>query len=831
MKRTKDCSVGAPDFLPGTPRRTSLRFAFFAVVLLICELALHLFAFSFNTQLLFAVGFTLAVAALLTLVTQLAHSPRVNAVLTTVLLAVVGLHFSVQTVYFRIFSDLMPASVVSMGGEAINGFYSVMFHAILSCLPLIVLYFLPIPAFYLLRRRAGWLSRGQGKRCNWLLLPFAAVFAACSVVPMQLSPGAKRAMTSSSTGMSRRTAYFGLITAQAVDLYDFCFRPKAQIDASAQFSGPHSAETALNADPDLDFDALETAADTEARRELSRYFAQKNPTNQNDYTGLFEGCSVIDICCESACLYMIDPELTPTLYRLTHEGIVLKNFYNSFPAITSNGEYCMISGLMPSRASLSLASSMDKYYPYVLGRALPDQTGAKAFAYHNNVGTFYNRINVFPNFGYDFKAIGCGLDMERTLPTSDLEMMEKTMDEYVHENRFVVHYMSYSGHAPYDFDGNVMAAKNRDAVAGVKGSSAVKAYLAGQLELEKAVACLVDRLEAEGILDRTVIVLTADHYPYGLLEDDYAGLAGAEASENPFWKYHSFCTIWKGGMETVEVEDYCCTQDILPTVLNLLGLKFDSRLLTGTDLFSDAEHVAILENGSFVNTKVRYDSTTETVDWFCPESERSDEYFDRIMGAVNNCFTIGGQTEENDYYRFAFQTLGLADTETSGTTRSMYLDTVDKWYEQEVNDLTQRGAITGRSDGLFYGENPAQNNAEVAMLSRLLKLEPVPDIPFQNVLLTTSMGKCVSAAWAAGLIDGAETFDGGVILNLEQISEMMRRAAVCVGVEDPEAFTRAALERTVAEAAKNGEEITAAGMTRGQLAYFVAQLIPELEAH
>ena len=117
------------------------------------------------------------------------------------------------------------------------------------------------------------------------------------------------------------------------------------------------------------------------------------------------------------------------------------------------------------------------------------------------------------------------------------------------------------------------------------------------------------------------------------------------------------------------------------------------------------------------------------------------------------------------------------------------------------------------------------------MLSRLLKLEPVPDIPFQNVLLTTSMGKCVSAAWAAGLIDGAETFDGGVILNLEQISEMMRRAAVCVGVEDPEAFTRAALERTVAEAAKNGEEITAAGMTRGQLAYFVAQLIPELEAH
>ena len=60
---------------------------------------------------------------------------------------------------------------------------------------------------------------------------------------------------------------------------------------------------------------------------------------------------------------------------------------------------------------------------------------------------------------------------------------------------------------------------------------------------------------------------------------------------------------------------------------------------------------------------------------------------------------------------------------------------------------------------------------------------------------------------------------------------MMRRAAVCVGVEDPEAFTRAALERTVAEAAKNGEEITAAGMTRGQLAYFVAQLIPELEAH
>lgn len=816
-------------FTPGTVRQTVLRFLFFAVALSVCEFALHLFVFGFTVQIVFAIGFTLAVAALMTLLTQLTHSSRANAIVTTILLAFMGLHFSVQTVYYKIFDDLMPASVVSMGGEAINGFFNVMMHAIVKCLPMIILYFLPIPAFYLIRKRARWLSFGQGWKRNVLLLPLIAVFAAGSIVPMMLNPGAKRSMTSSSTGMVRRTSYFGLVTAQAIDLHDFYFHPAVLVDANAQFTGPHPEGTELNVIPGMDFDTLVKSADTEERKDLSNYFAKKNPTNKNEYTGLFEGCNVIDICCESASMYMIDPELTPTLYRLTHEGIILKNFYTCFPAITSNGEYCMVSGLMPSRASLSLAASMDKYYPYVLGRIMPDQTNAQAFAYHNNVGTFYNRVNVFSNFGYSFKAIGCGLDMVQTKPTSDLEMMEKTMDEYIHEDRFVAHYMSFSGHSPYIFAENPIAEKNRDLVVNVKGNESVKAFMAGQLELEKAVAYIVQRLEEEGILDKTVIILTPDHYPYSLSADELAVLAGPEAvNADPFWRYHSFCTMWKGGMEPIEVDSYCCTQDILPTMLNLLGLDFDSRLLTGTDIFSDSEHVAVIENGSFVNEKVRYNSKRETVTWFVPEEERSEEYLEDIMGAVNNCFTVGAAVEENDYYRFAFGTLNLADTESSNVTHAMYLDTAGKWYESAVNELTIHGAITGMSTGCFYGEDPALYNNEVAMLARLLKLQPVSNAPFTDIKPNSTMGKCASAAWAAGLIDGSEKFKLGRTFTLEDIMEMMRRAAAYVGVKDPETFTREAMDRTIAEAAKNGEEITT-GMSRGALAYFIAQLIPVME--
>ena len=66
--------------------------------------------------------------------------------------------------------------------------------------------------------------------------------------------------------------------------------------------------------------------------------------------------------------------------------------------------------------------------------------------------------------GYDYKGVGNGLDMTKTWPESDVEMMEKTIPEYINDSPFHIYYMTVSGHMEYNFSGNYMASKNKDYV-------------------------------------------------------------------------------------------------------------------------------------------------------------------------------------------------------------------------------------------------------------------------------------------------------------------------------------------------------------------------------
>src|SRR5690606_30821418 len=101
-------------------------------------------------------------------------------------------------------------------------------------------------------------------------------------------------------------------------------------------------------------------------------------------------------------------------------------------------------------------------------------------------------------------------------PESDVEMIDVTTDEYVHDEPFHAYYMTVSGHLLYNWGGNFIAAKNRQLVQDLPYGEAGKAYLATQIELDRALGLLLDRLEEAGVADRTLIVLSADHYPYGL---------------------------------------------------------------------------------------------------------------------------------------------------------------------------------------------------------------------------------------------------------------------------------------------------------------------------
>ncbi|HOQ38415.1 MAG TPA: sulfatase-like hydrolase/transferase, partial [Acetivibrio sp.] len=204
----------------------------------------------------------------------------------------------------------------------------------------------------------------------------------------------------------------------------------------------------------------------------------------------------------------------------------------------------------------------------------------------------------------------------------------------------------------YNFGGNYIARKNKDFVKDLTYSDTSKAYLACQKELDLALEYLVEELEKGGMLDKTVFVLSADHYPYGLPKESIDELAGHKVEDN-FELYKSTLIIWKEGMKPVKVDKPCSSLDIIPTISNLFGLEYDSRLLMGRDILSDSPPLVIFYNKSWITDRAFYNSKTNTVT-FTDGSEYDEEYVKQIHQVVKDKFNYSAKILDTDYYRIVF---------------------------------------------------------------------------------------------------------------------------------------------------------------------------------
>ncbi|NTU89255.1 MAG: sulfatase-like hydrolase/transferase, partial [Actinobacteria bacterium] len=153
-----------------------------------------------------------------------------------------------------------------------------------------------------------------------------------------------------------------------------------------------------------------------------------------------------------------------------------------------------------------------------------------------------------------------------------------------------------------------------------------------------------------GTLDDTVIVLTTDHIPYAYTEvmDEIAGYS----LDKTFELYENELIVWSSTMEEpVYVTRPCESIDILPTMLNLLGIDFDSRLIIGRDALSDSDTFVMFQDRSWISDKGRYDADTGT--WY-PSTEEAvgQDYLDAMNIRVRNSFDASSQILETNYYSY-----------------------------------------------------------------------------------------------------------------------------------------------------------------------------------
>ena len=408
-----------------------------------------------------------------------------------------------------------------------------------------------------------------------------------------------------------------------------------------------------------DFDALLQSEDDDII-ELVETMQAMTPSNKHEYTGMFEGYNLIYITAEAFSEHAVSEELTPTLYKMIHSGIVVDDYYiPSWTTSTTDGEYVNLMGQIPDgQHSFRRSAGVDSTskftepnsYPYSLP-AYFAQEGVKSYAYHNNSLSYYYRYLTHPNLGYQFKAAKIGksslkadygdwiFDMNGSgsWPNSDYEMMVATVPEWINEERFHAYYMTLSGHASYTWEGNKMSSQNKELVAGLDCSDQMKAYIACNLELEKAMAYLVEELEKAGKLDNTVIVLSADHRPYGIAneEKELEAFTGRDLDEISLQE--NCLIMWNSAMETINVEKTCSSLDIMPTLLNLFGFEYDSRLFAGRDMLSDSPSLVMFSDRSFIKDDVIYEATSKTVT-SRTGAEISDDYIDAMKSYVKVMF-------------------------------------------------------------------------------------------------------------------------------------------------------------------------------------------------
>lgn len=636
-----------------------------------------------DLSFLFAVLFSVAYGAAGYLLASLFSNRKVNTVIATMLLTISSLIYVVEYLVFKQFKQFYDLNTMTGGaGDALTSYFAELMDLIFGQGGIFVMLFLLVPPVLFPFLAKCLVPACQGNSVTRVVSAASGLLAYIIAVLVIQNHAVYGPCYGQQYNFQSAVPNYGLTTALRLDVKQtlfggtYGFEDTAPDGSSGEgggdVSGSEGGSVSVIAPVvygdnalELDFAALDQKA-IGAQKDLNAYVSTLTPSKKNEYTGLFRGKNMIFITAEAFSAEVIDPELTPTLYRLANKGIQFTDYYQPASAGTTGGEYQNIFGMLPTAGGRSFKNTADHYNYYTLGTQL-NLLGYYGKAFHNNSHTYYSRNLTHNNIGYSDGFMGYGNGMEeyvkRNWPQSDYEMISGTLPTYIDKEPFNIYYMSVSGHSNYSKGSNSMTKRHWERVQHLDYSDDVKGYLAANLDLEDALTYLVAELEAKGIADDTVICISTDHFPYGLDSDAALGkmpllseLYGYNV-ENYIQRDHSRLILWSGCLEDQEpivVDSPTFSLDVLPTLFNLFGVEFDSRLLPGRDVFSDAEALVFFSSYDWKTELGTYYASSGK---FVPASEDTvipEGYVAQIKSIVRNKINYCKGVLDTDYFRLLF---------------------------------------------------------------------------------------------------------------------------------------------------------------------------------
>lgn len=469
---------------------------------------------------------------------------------------------------------------------------------------------------------------------------------------------------------------------------------------------------------------------------------EKNETQkENDYTGIFEGKNVIVIHAESIQQFCIGTsfngvELTPNLNKLVSEGIYFSNFYaQESVGTSSDSEFTFSTSLMPASSGTVAINYWDR--EYVSTQKMLKDMGYYIFSMHGNNGSYWNRLNLHSSLGYDRlynydtdfeidEVIGLGLS-DKSFFRQSIEKIKAISEE---NEKFYGTMIMLTNHTPFtdienghsDYSVTFDYMKYNDETGEYELTSApflegtkLGSYLKSVHYADEAIGQFINDLDAEGLLDNTVVVLYGDHdakvkeelYEYYYNYNPFTDEVVDEDSEAyiPVDEYAYNVNrrvpfiIWTKNHEEytpVKVDTVMGMYDCQPTLGNMFGFKNEYAL--GTDIFGldeDEENMVIFPNGSFVTDTIYYNSQKDSY------MDLTD-YENVAMNASCNMQFKDKLPEEifSDEYS-EYKTLASEQFSAEAYEQRINNDVVEKTYISEKSEISEQ-RITISNAIIFY---------------------------------------------------------------------------------------------------------------------------------
>jgi len=638
-------------------KKSSHLIAYFFFTILYLELWHKYFIYQniWDIGLFYTIFFTFLLSTILAFFASLGK-PKTNKIVIVVIIFFLTIAFSGNFIYNTLFSIPFTIRVTTMASQALK-FIDIFFQVILKNLSTLLILWVPLILTIIKLPKLNFAKTYFYEKKNLIgLMTITYVMSLLLLFPFLNNEKSAYKLYWKEDDLINSIRTFGFLTAERLDIQRALlgFEEELIINSKYEESNSNSIEYNKMA---IDFESLSKQESNESLKAVYTYFKNEIPTKKNEYTGKYQGKNLIFILAESFNSIAVSEKLTPTLYRLTHSGFHFTNFYSPIFLSTTGGEFQAMTSLIPTTETLNNWYKGKTYLPLSLGNVF-QKSGYHATAYHNYEATFYNREKTMPSLGFsEYLACLNGLEEEMTCTWSegnqpnDVDLIKTTLPKYIKEEPFVSYYITMSGHFPYNL---TKEKRNYDKVKDLPYSDNVKAYLASQIDLDKALELLIQSLEKEGILDDTVICLVGDHYPYALTLDEINEISSYHR-DSVIEVNHSDLILWNNEKDVITIDKVGSQIDILPTLLNLFGFEYDSRLLIGHDLLSDTEGLAIFSDMSWISDSGTYEAKTKT---FTPKKEVDQSYVSQMNQWVNNTTVISKRIIEHDIYRKIYESIG-----------------------------------------------------------------------------------------------------------------------------------------------------------------------------